>query len=82
MTRKNFATFLKELKSSKNWDELKQKADEFKSAIEENIENFSHDNMLTYHNHYKNHHCNPDKKINEGVFYYCKNKNTGLMNVF
>lgn len=41
MNIKNFATFLQELNSAQNWDELKQRAEEFKSVLEKNIESFS-----------------------------------------
>lgn len=81
MNRNDFATFLKELHSALNWDELKQKANEFASAINNKKFIPSKGDVVNYHFRFKNSHLNQEKRNHEELFEISKSQTEpGVMN--
>jgi hypothetical protein len=81
MNTNEFATFLKELHSAKNWPELKQKANEFASAINGGRFIPAKGDVINYHQRFKNSHLNQDKRNHEDLFDISKSQTEpGVMN--
>ncbi len=80
MNKNNFATFLKELTSAQNWAELKQRANEFASAINSGSFTPSKGDVANYHFRFKNSHLNLNKESHEELFFISKDETSnGLL---